>query len=131
MSEPTSSEQISGELKFKNSVPDWGARALIFVAFLFFGSGKFKSAANGAWVVLFKEIGFGQWLRYFTAVIELIGAFLVLIPQTVTLGLAVLGLPLTGAILIDAIVLRRPIDGFVPFAILCALIALWLRRRRV
>jgi putative oxidoreductase len=125
------SESTSSDMKFMNSLPDWGLRAAIFVVFLFFGAGKFKSDAQAPWVVLYGEIGFGQWFRYFTAVIETIGAFLVLIPQTVTAGLATLGLVLTGAVLIDLIVLHRAADTFVPFAILCALVAFWLHRRRV
>ena len=125
------SDPISGELKFKGSVPDWILRALIFVAFLFFGAGKFKSDLNAPWGVLFREIGFGQWFRYFTGAVEMVGAFLVLIPQTVMAGLAVLGLTLTGAVLIDLIVLHRAADAFSPLAILCALIAIWLHRRRV
>lgn len=125
------SEPITSELKFKGSAPDWTLRALIFVAFLFFGAGKFNSDANASWAVLFREIGFGLWFRYFTGAVEMVGAFLVLIPQTVMAGLAVLGLTLTGAVLTDLIVLHRATDAFSPFAILCALIALWLHRQRV
>lgn len=125
------SEPISSELKFKDSMPDWILRTIIFSAFLFFGVGKFKSDANAPWVVLFNEIGFGQWFRYFTGVVEMIGAFLVLIPQTVTAGLAMLAGTLTCAILIEVAVVHRFADTFVPFAFVCALIAFWMRRRRV
>src|ERR1700739_1820241 len=125
------SESTSSELMFKNSLSEWGLRTSIFVLFLFFGAGKFKSDAHAPWVVLFTEIGFGQWFRYFTAAVEILGAFLVLIPQTVTAGLALLGFTLTGAILIDLIVLHRFADTFIPFAFVCALIAFWMRRRRV
>ena len=124
------SESTSVELKFKNSLSDWGLRTLIFVAFLFFATGKFKSDPHAPWVELYEEIGFGQWFRYFTAAVEILGAFLVLIPQTVTAGLALLGITLTGAVLIDLIVLHRLADTFIPFAFVCALIALWMRRRR-
>ena len=122
-------ESQTSELKFQNSAGDWALRGLIFVAFLFFGAGKLK--ANGAWVVLYNQIGFGQWFRYFTAAIEIVGAFLVLVPQTVTVGFAMLGGTMVGAMLIDAFVLHRIGDAFFPFAILSGLIALWLHRRRV
>lgn len=124
-------ESPSTERKFRNSPADWIVRAAIFVAFLFWGASKFKSDANAPWVVLFNQVGFGRWFRYFTGGMETLSAFLVLVPQTVTAGLAMLLTVLTGAILIDVMVLRRPADAFVPFAILCALIALWMHRRRV
>ncbi|MGA8088834.1 MAG: DoxX family protein [Terracidiphilus sp.] len=125
------SESSSGELKFRNSATDWALRAVIFAVFVFFGGGKLKPDTNAAWIQLFNEIGFGQWFRYATGVVELLGAFLTLFPQTASAGLGVLGMTMLGAILIDAIVLRRSLDAVIPFAILCALIALWLRRRRV
>ena len=125
------SESTSGELKYKNSSPDWGVRTIIFVVFLFFASRKFTSDANAPWVVLYEQIGFGQWFRYVTAVIEIAGAFLVLISQTVTAGLAMLVLVMVGAVLIDIAVLHQFVDAFLPFAILSALIAFWMHRRRV
>ncbi len=119
------------ELKFPNSMTDWAARVGIFALFLFFGAGKFTSDPNASWVVLFKNVGFGQWFRYFTGALEIVGAFLVLIPQTVPVGLAVLMGTTSGAILIVVLVLHRPADAFLTFALLCALIAFWMHRRRV
>ena len=118
-------------MTFRNSAPDWAGRAVLFVTFLFFGAGKFTSNANAPWVSLFNQVGFGQWFRYFTGVIEIMGAFLVLIPQTVTVGLALLACTLTGAILVVVIGLHRPGDAFFALAFLCALIAFWMHRRRV
>jgi hypothetical protein len=80
---------------------------------------------------LYDQIGFGQWFRYFTGAIEIAGAFLVLISQTVTAGMVMLGLVLTGAVLIDLLVLHQFVDAFLPFAILSAMGALWMHRRRV
>jgi putative oxidoreductase len=124
-------ESSSSELKFQDSLSDWILRVVIFAVFVFFGGGKFKADTNAAWIQLFRDIGFGQWFRYATGVVELLGAFLTLIPQTVPAGLAVLGMTMAGATLIDVIVLRRFADAIIPLAVLCALIALWLHRRRV
>src|SRR5579863_4037872 len=120
------SESTTGELKYKNSAPDWGLRTIIFVVFLFFACRKFTSDPKAPWVVLYEQIGFGQWLRYVTAVIEIVGAFLVLISQTVTAGLAMLVLVMVGAVLIDIAVLHQFVDAFLPFAFLSALIAFWM-----
>ena len=67
-----------------------GRLGFIFFIFLYFGTAKFKSDADAPWVVLFDQIGFGQWLRYFTGVLEIVGAFLVLVSGTVEIGLAIL-----------------------------------------
>lgn len=124
-------ETPTSERRFPNSGTDWALRAIIFLVFLYFGAGKFKSDANTPWVVLYDQIGFGQWFRYFTAGIEILGAFLVLFPQTVTAGLAVLASTMAGATFIDVVVLHRFADAFFPFSILTGFIALWLHRRRV
>ncbi len=125
------SESSSGELRFKDSAKDWALRAVIFAVFVFFGGGKFKSDTNAAWIHLYNDIGFGQWFRYATGVVELLGAFLTLFPQTVSAGLALLGTTMVGAVLIDVFILRQFADAIIPFAFLCALIALWMHRRRV
>lgn len=124
-------ETSTGERRFANSGRDWVLRAIIFLGFLFFGSGKFKSDANAPWIVLYNQIGFGDWFRYFTAVIEILGAFLVLIPRTVMAGLVALGCTMMGAVLIDGFVLHRFVDAFLPFSILCGFIAYGLHRKRV
>lgn len=124
-------EATTSERRFVNSLPDWAARVVVFVVFLFFGTGKFTSNPNGPWVVQFKELGFADWLRYLTGVFEVLGAFLVLIPQTVSAGLILLMATMTGAILAVLIVLHKPGEAFIAFALLCAMISLWMRRRRV
>jgi uncharacterized membrane protein YphA (DoxX/SURF4 family) len=115
---------------FQNSIPDWLLRTLIALVFVFFGSKKFSSGPDAPWVKFFAEVGFGQWLRYFTGVLEVLGGILVLAPQTVAAGLVLLGCVMVGAILVLLLVLQRPGDAFVAFAFLCALTAFWLRRRR-
>ena len=121
----------SGDLKFKNSAKDWALRAVVFAIFVFFGGGKFRPGTNANWIEFYNDIGFGQWFRYATGVVELLGALLMLFSQTVSAALVLLGTTMLGAILIDIIVLRRIADAIVPFAVLCALISFWLHRRRV
>jgi putative oxidoreductase len=124
-------EGIPSELHFKDSAKDWALRGAFFVAFIYFATGKFKAAAEGPWVVLFKQIGLGQWFRYFTAVIEFIGAVLLLFSQTVELGLTLLIAVTLGATVIQIVVLHRVPDAFIPFAFMCAMVAFWMHRRRV
>lgn len=128
---PQTPEETPRELKFRNSWKDWALRAVIFAVFLFFASGKFKTTPDAPWVVLFNQIGLGQWLRYFTGVLEIIGAFLMLFSSTVELGLMLLGAVMFAAIIIVVFILHRPGDALFAFAFLCALIAYRLHRRRV
>ena len=115
-------DSSTSEREFANSGRDWALRAVIFLAFLFFGAGKFKSDANAPWVVLYNQVGLGQWFRCFTGIVEILGAFLVLFPQTVMAGLAVLACTMTGALLINVFMLHRLVDAFFPFSILCGFI---------
>lgn len=128
---PQAPQEKPRELKFKNSWRDWALRIVIFAGFLFFASGKFKPNAESPWAVTFNQIGLGQWFRYFTGGLEVLGAFLVLFSRTVELGLVVLSTVMFGAIVIVVLVLHRPSDAFVAFSFLCGMIAFWLHRRRV
>lgn len=129
--EKTPSGKSPTELKFAGSTPDWAARMALFLIFLYFGAAKVNSAPNSAWVEFFNDVGFGQWFRYFTGILEIIGAFLVLIPQTVREGLVLLMCIMSGALVIVLFDLHRPPGAIVPFALICAMIAFWMHRRRV
>jgi hypothetical protein len=118
-------------LKFKDSAKDWLLRGAIFVAFMYFVMGKFKNASDAPWVVLFKQVGFGQWFRYFTGVVEFIGAVLLLFSRTVEMGLGILIVVTLGATVVQILVLHRASDALVPFAFMSAMIAFWMHRRRV
>jgi putative oxidoreductase len=108
---------------------DWVLRGGIAVLFVFFGAQKFSSDAGSEWVKIFQQIGFGQWFRYFTGVVEVVGGLLVLVPWTATAGLAILATTMFGAVIIDAFVIGNPVFSIFPGAFLVALIAVWLNRR--
>ena len=131
--EPTTelSQDTPHELKFKDSAKDWLLRGAIFVAFMYFATGKFKNASDAPWVVLFQKVGIGQWFRYFTGVVESIGAVLLLFSRTVELGLGILITVTLGATVVLILVLHRASDALVPFAFMSAMIAFWMHRRRV
>lgn len=119
------------QLKFRNSAPDWAIRAVFFLVFLYFGTAKFKSDPTAPWVVLFHQIGLGQWLRYFTGALESLCAFLVLVSGTVEIGLAILIVIMFAATISTILILHQASEAVVPFALLCGMIAFWLHRRRV
>lgn len=99
----------------------WVPRLAIAVAFISIGSGKFTS--DPMWVDTFGRIGLGQWFRYFTGTVQLVGACLVLISRTFVIGIALLACTMIGAMVAWITVLRTPFNAVIPGAILIALIA--------
>jgi putative oxidoreductase len=56
----------------------WGVRILLALAFG--AAGVAKLAGVPEMVQVFDAIGFGQWFRYLTGVVEIVGAVLLLVP---------------------------------------------------
>jgi uncharacterized membrane protein YphA (DoxX/SURF4 family) len=109
----------------RNVIGDWVMRGGIGLFFVSAGAEKFTPG----WVKLFQEIGVGQWFRYFTGVVEILGGILVLIPWTVTAGLALLGCTMASAALILIFVIGRPADSIFSGGIFVALAFFWWNRR--
>jgi putative oxidoreductase len=115
----------AGAVESRSGLSDWMMRGAIALVFVYFGADKF----GPGWVGLFQQIGFGQWFRYFTGVIEILGGILVLIPWTVSLGLALLACTMASAALLLVFVVHHPADCFFSGAILMGLaIFCWSRR---
>jgi putative oxidoreductase len=111
----------------RNSLGDWILPGGIAVFFILIGAEKFGTQ----WVKLFQQIGAGQWFRYFTGVVEVWGGVLVLIPRTVTGGLALLACTMASAALILTFVIGRPADSAFSGVFFIGLAAFrWNRRSR-
>jgi putative oxidoreductase len=80
----------------RNPVSDWTIRIGVAAFYLVFGLEKF-SASELHWVTLVREIGIGDWFRYFTGCVEVLGALLVLIPRAPAIGLALLSATMAAA----------------------------------
>ena len=62
----------------------WGVRILLALAF---GAAGFAKLAGAPQMVhVFDAIGFGQWFRYLTGAVEVVGAVLLLVPAAGFLG---------------------------------------------
>ena len=75
------------------NLTDWMIRLGVAIVFLIAGAEKFSANPNSHWVSMFNQIGLGEWLRYFTAVVELVGAVLLLVPRSYRSQLNALSLP--------------------------------------
>lgn len=108
---------------------DWVIRIAFAVLLGIAGLEKFQS--QGDWVKIFQQIGWGVWFRYFTGVVELVGAALVLVPYTVTLGLALLACTMIGATVAHVAVLKDGAVAAVPGVITSAMVGFAFVRRRM
>jgi hypothetical protein len=74
---------------------------------VFFLVGGAKLLGSPDMVALFRDIGVGQWFRYVTGALEVVGATLMLAPFTSGAGSLALGAIMVAATLIELFVLHR------------------------
>jgi len=96
----------------------------VAVALLFFFVGKSKFGAHSSWIKTFEQIGFGQWFRYLTGIIQMLGAIAVLIPRIFPWGIVMLACTMLGAILAWIFLLGVPFNAIFPAALLIALVVI-------
>ena len=103
----------------------WVVQGLLAAAFL--AAGGAKLAGVPMMVQIFDQIGFGQWFRIVTGIVEVVGAIALLIPGFAALGAAWLGATMFFAVLTHLFILP---GSPVPALVLLALnvLVVWLRR---
>src|SRR5689334_20555549 len=62
----------------------------VSVALVFFITGFDKFLSPPEWDQVFKLIGWGNWFRYFTGIVEMTGGLMFLLPATTTIGAVLL-----------------------------------------
>ena len=78
------------------------------LAGVFFLVGGAKLIGRHDMVELFRSIGVGQWLRYVTGALEVVGAAFMIVPFASGASAVMLGTVMISATLIELFVLRRP-----------------------
>lgn len=96
-----SSATIQATSRWK-SISVWGVKTLLALAFLAAGSAKLYGVPM--MVESFEHIGFGQWFRYLTGALEIIGAITILIPSVAAFGALLLSCIMVGAIITHAVI---------------------------
>ena len=81
----------------------WTLRILLAALFLYQGIDKFSE--RRLWLRVFQEIGLGQWFRYFTGVVEILGALMLLIPKATLVAVGLLICTMIGALLVHVLVI--------------------------
>ena len=102
--------------------PRWKSAALWvvrgFVALAFIGAGGAKLYGVPMLVAEFEHIGLGQWFRYLTGSLELIGAVLILIPSLAAFGGVLLSCIMVGATFTHLVVIGgSPVPALVLLAL--------------
>ena len=105
----------------------WTLQILSAALFLF--AGLHKLAGDPVMVQMFGVIGLGQWFRYATGGIEVIGALMLLVPAAAAYGAAALAVTMVGAIItLLFIVGGSPV---IPLVLLATTATIaWARRHR-
>ena len=103
----------------------WTLSGLVALAFVFVGGGKLAGTVQ--MVELFDKVGLGQWLRYFTGVLEVAGGIGLLIPRYGFYAAALLSMVMLGAIIAHVTVIGGSPAPAASLFVLSGIIA-WLRR---
>lgn len=105
----------------------WALKIVFALAFI--GAGSAKLLGVPMMVAEFDTVGLGQWFRYFTGLMEIGGAILLLLPKTTFYGAVLLTAVCLGAFVALILVLHQdPIHAIVMAAILAAIA--WSQRRQ-
>ena len=105
----------------------WVAQIALAAMFLLAGGSKLIGAP--AMVDLFAAIGWGQWFRYVTGVIEIIAAVALLIPSAALFGAILLVPTMVGAVAANLFLGQSPA---VPLVVLLVAAAVaWTRRNQL
>lgn len=104
--------------------------AQVLLAAMFFMAGGHKLGGDPQMVGLFEAIGLGQWFRYLTGTLEVLGGALLLVPRLNGAGAALLVPVMLGAIATHLVVLHN--GPAMPLVLLLALLFVaWGRRAQL
>ena len=106
----------------------WTLQVLVALAFVAAASGKLLGSAD--MVALFGAVGIGQWFRYVTGSLEVLGALLLVVPGKTAFGAVLLTCVMAGAVMTHLTVLHTAPTAPLVLVALTALIA-WGRRSQL
>ena len=101
----------------------------IAAAGMFLMVGFLKLSGNAQLVGLFEAIGLGQWFRYLTGTLEVVGAILLLIPRTSGLSALMLAGVMACAVVTHVFIVGGSPLGAIILLVVTGVVA-WGRRQR-
>ena len=106
----------------------WTLQVLVALAFVGAAAGKLLGSAD--MIALFDAVGVGQWFRYVTGLLELLGALLLIVPRRAAFGSVLLAGVMVGAVVAHLTVLHTAPTEALVLLVLTALIS-WGRRSQL
>jgi uncharacterized membrane protein YphA (DoxX/SURF4 family) len=106
----------------------WVLRLLLAALFLF--AGLMKLSGQDLMVQEFDVIGLGQWLRYFTGILELVGAIALLVPSVSAFGALILLAVDVGAFFAQLLILHQDVIHTLVIGLLLAGLV-YLQRQQI
>ncbi|MGD0201721.1 MAG: DoxX family protein [Bryobacteraceae bacterium] len=107
----------------------WALRVSLGLAFLTIGAAKLTSSLQT--VQLFAAIGWGQWFRYLTGLLDVIGALLLFVPRWTCYGGLLLACSVGSATVLYLALLHHNPAAPLALTLLAATLAWLTRPRRV
>jgi putative oxidoreductase len=95
----------------------------VLTALTFLAAGIPKLIGAPAMVEIFDKVGFGQWFRYFTGILEVSSAIGLLIPRYAFYGAVALAMVMIGAIIAQLTVLEHFLGTPVVLLVIAGIIA--------
>ena len=92
------------------------------------GAEKFDNGPGSPWIGIFQQIGFGDWFRILTGVVEIGGALLFVPPATRIIGAAILSCTMIGAMIVHIAVRHSVGASLSPAIVLVAVLAIAMRQ---
>ncbi len=107
----------------------WLPRLAVVFGFLVIGATKFSSG-RGEWYRIFELIGLGQWFRYFTGAVQVLGAVLAAVPdRRARPARPCLACTMIGAMFVDIFIVHAVGFALAPLILLCIVAAIWFAGR--
>jgi uncharacterized membrane protein YphA (DoxX/SURF4 family) len=123
-----SSTTVSTKSFALKSAAFWALKGVL--ALLFLAAAGAKIAGVPMMVAEFGKVGLGQWFRYFTAILEISGAVLLLWPGRTAIGAALLACVCVGAFFAQILAIHM---DFVHTIVLAAILLsiVWFNRNQL
>ena len=93
------------------------------------GLEKLTGASATYWARTFDTIGLGQWFRYFTGVVEIVGGLLFLLPPATVVGAGLLAATMLGAMTVHVFVFEQPANILFPGVYLAGVVLAFVKLR--